>query len=234
METSINRCRYWRSGVGRIALVVLVIACLYSSAPAMAATEAEQLVEDARAVFTSLMFQEEQKMLHENLKEAKALLIIPSIHEAALGVGMSGGDGVFLTRKKNTDEWSQPAFYKVGALSLGIKAGVQASDAIVLVMTQKGVDAFFEPAFELGGKDIKVTVLGGGGISTASTGDMVSISRSKGVLLGGGLGQAKITQDQMRNETYYGKAVSAEEIVRGRVSNPQSGPLRLSLRDFAK
>lgn len=235
MLTSINQCAVWRRVSARIPIVALVIAFLLPGLPAMAASKAEQLVEDARQVFSGFTFEAEQELFHETVKKAKAVLIIPNLYEGAMGVGMSGGDGVFLMRKKNSDEWSEPAFYDVGSLSLGIKVGVQASDAIVLVMTEKGVKSFFKPEFELDGKDIKVTVLGGGGISTAPAGDLVSISRSKGALIGASLGKAKITQDLDKNEKYYGKPVSAKEIaLRGKVSNPKSGPLRLTLRDMAK
>ena len=88
-------------------LVALVLAL--NTPPTWAASEQEELVKKAQATIASFMFDEELSWFHENVKKAKALLIVPMLREGALGIGGSGGKGVFLVQNQKTGWWSEPA-----------------------------------------------------------------------------------------------------------------------------
>ena len=118
-----------------------------------AAEPAEQqlLVDKARVTFESFMKDKDHLWLRENLNQAKGLIIIPNLLKAGFFIGGSGGSGVLIVKDDKTGQWSQPAFYTLGAGSLGIQFGAEAAEIIMMVRTQKAVDKLFTSSFKLGG-----------------------------------------------------------------------------------
>ncbi len=51
-------------------------------------------------------------------------------------VGAECGSGVLLA-KGNSGQWSYPAFYTMGAASIGIQFGGQISETILIIMTRR-------------------------------------------------------------------------------------------------
>jgi lipid-binding SYLF domain-containing protein len=66
------------------------------------------------------------------------VLIVPKLIKGGFIVGGEGGDGVLLVQRHGG--WSAPAFYAIGAGSFGLQAGLEQSEVILLIMTQKGLD----------------------------------------------------------------------------------------------
>jgi hypothetical protein len=58
-------------------------------------------------------------------------------------------------RDPNTGEWSGPAFYTIANASLGIQAGVEKSEVVMLVMTDNGLTSLLKTQAKLGG-DISI------------------------------------------------------------------------------
>ena len=58
------------------------------------------------------------------LKDARAIMIFPSVGKGGLILGVEGGKGVLLARD-NTRTWSNPAFYAMNSASFGLQAGYQ-------------------------------------------------------------------------------------------------------------
>ncbi len=82
---------------------------------------------------------------------------------------------------------------------------------------------------------MKLTIIGGAGVTTSPKADLISVSRSEGVLLGGSFGGAKIQVDEDANKKFYGKAVTPREIlVSGTVSSPQAAALRQTVKGLAE
>ncbi len=235
MLTGTHSSRGWMRRIQQTVSVAVASVVLLATLPAMAGTDEAELLEKARVTFISFMFDEELGWFHANVKKAKAVFVIPELYEAAVGIGGSKGDGVLLVRDQNTGEWSQPAFYDLSTLSLGLKAGAQKSDVVLMIMTKKALAQFYKREHKVGGGDMKLTVIGGTGVTTSPKADLASISRSEGMLVGASLGGAKIQVDEDANQKFYGKAVSPREIlVDGRVSNPQSAALRQTVKDYAQ
>ena len=61
--------------------------------------------------------------LKEHLKEAKGILIVPSLLKAGFIFGGSGGSGVLIVNDAKKGQWSQPAFYTIGSVSFGLQIG---------------------------------------------------------------------------------------------------------------
>ncbi len=121
--------------------------------PAKAAEPVDQkgLVDKAHATFQSFMVDSNMAYLKDHLREAKGLLIVPSMLKAGFWIGGSGGSGVLIVKDAKTGQWSQPAFYTLGSVSFGIQFGGEGAEVIMMVRTQKAVDKLLTSSFKLGG-----------------------------------------------------------------------------------
>jgi lipid-binding SYLF domain-containing protein len=200
--------------------------------PATAAEPIEQqgLVDKARVTFETFMKDKDHSWLKENLNQAKGLIIIPSLLKAGFVIGGSGGSGVLIVKNHKTGQWSQPAFYTLGSGTFGLQIGAEAAEVIMMVRTQKAVDALFTSSFKLGGDtSIAVGPVGAGAKSNIMA-DIFSFSRTKGAYAGVSLEGAVIKTKDKWNKAYYGKAVSPVDIiVKGSVSSAGSKALRASV-----
>jgi lipid-binding SYLF domain-containing protein len=77
--------------------------------------------------------------------------VAPSIIKGGFIWGGSGGTGVFLVRNEKTGNWSEPAFYTIGSVTFGLQIGGEASEVVILAMSEKAVDSLLSSSFKLGG-----------------------------------------------------------------------------------
>lgn len=101
-------------------------------------------------------------------------------------VGGEGGTSVLLAHASGGG-WSDPAFYAIGSASLGFQAGLAQSEMVLLIMTQKGLDAVWRDQFKVGAQaGIAVANLGSGvqGAVSGGSPDIVVWSSSSGVYAG--------------------------------------------------
>jgi lipid-binding SYLF domain-containing protein len=192
------------------------------------------LVDKARVTFESFMADKNQAWLKENLNQAKALIIVPSLLKAGFVFGGSGGSGVLIVKDHKTGQWSQPAFYTLGSGSFGLQIGAESAEVIMMVRKQKALDKLFTSSFKLGGDTSIAVGPVGGGAKSNIVADIVSFTRAKGAYAGVSLEGSVIKTRDKWNEAYYGKAVSPIDIiVKGSVSNPGSEALRASVAKAA-
>ena len=218
---------------GSLAVTILLAVMLIGSTavPALAADqmEATQIVEKARLTLDGFMADKQMGAFRDLLKKAQGVVIAPDLLKGAFIVGLAGGNAVFLARDKQTGQWSEPAFYTIGEASFGLQAGGEASEVILLAMTHRGVTALLGNSVKLGG-DVGVAAGPYGMGAAASTAnlsaDILSFSRSKGLYGGISLDGAVVAVRGGLNQAYYGKEVSATDIlVRHTVTNPQAARL---------
>ena len=176
--------------------------------------------------------------LRDHVKDAKGILIVPQLLKAAFFFGGSGGSGVFLARDEKTGEWSDPAFYTLGSGSFGLQFGAEASEVVLLAMTQRGVKAMLDSNFKLGvGASIAAGPIGGGveGATANLSADILSFARSKGAFVGVSLeGAVVATRDEL-SSAYYGKEVQAMDIlVKRDVHNSHAAALRAAVGKAAR
>ena len=208
----------------------------FSTKPAIAddKMEAQQLVEQAGLSWESLMKDEYMGVMRDTLKNAKGVFIMPQLLQGAFIVGASGGSGVFMQRDGG-NKWTGPAFYTVGGASIGFQIGGEASEVVLLAMTERGVAAFQSNNFKLGA-DAGIA-LGPIGVGLAAqtanlSADILSFSRSKGLYGGVSLQGAVVATRDGLNSAFYGRNVKPSDIlIRPTVSNPQASRL---LEDVAK
>lgn len=188
--------------------------------------QATQLVEKAKFTLENMMNDDKMDPFRDLLKKAKGVFIAPQLLKGAFIVGASGGSGVFLTRDEKTGEWIGPAFYTIGGASFGLQIGGEASEVILLAMTDRGVTSMLSSSFKLGA-DVGIAAGPVGmGVSAATanlSADILSFSRSKGLYGGISLDGAVVAIRRDWNEAYYGKEVTPEDIfVRRDVTNRQA------------
>jgi lipid-binding SYLF domain-containing protein len=212
--------------------ILLAVAMVLSQVVPAAADdkqEASHLVEKARSTLDNFMSDNHMGAFRDLLKKAQGVLIAPELLKGAFIVGASGGNAVLLTRDQKTGQWSEPAFYTIGGASFGLQVGGQASEVILLAMTDRGVTSFLGNSLKLGGDAGVAAGPVGIGASAATaniSADILSFSRSKGLYGGVSLDGAVVAVRSGLNEAYYGKKVSpADIIVRHDVSNPQAAAL---------
>jgi len=201
--------------------------------------EQKELVEKSRMTLDGFLADSNMGWFREHMKEARGIFIVPQLLKAAFIFGGEGGSGVFLIKDNKTGEWSDPAFYTMGAGSFGFQFGAQASEVVLLVMSQRGVESLLTSTFKLGG-DVSVAVGPvGAGIegSTAMnlSADLLSFARAKGLFAGISLEGAVIATRDEWNRDYYGKEVGPTDIlVKQAVTNPQSADLKDALARAAE
>lgn len=211
-----------------LAAMGMAVALGGAAGPALGASESEQqLVEKAEATFKNFQQDPEMTWIRENIRNAKAVMIAPEVRRAGFIVGGSGGRGVLLARDPATGDWSGPAFYTLATASVGFQAGIDRSETVMLVMTDKGLNALLSSQLKLGG-DVSIAAgpVGKGGERGFTT-DVVAFSRARGIYGGINLDGTLVNPNEEWNKRYYGTAATPTDIlVRRTVANPTSARLR--------
>ena len=217
-------------------LMVTILTMLFGIAPLAQSgwageeySNRQELIDRATWVLKHVLSDPDMEWARTHMQQAEAIIIFPSRIKGAFIIGASGGSGVALARDKKTGEWSYPAFYTMGSFSLGLQIGGKVSEVIMMVMTQKGLDALMTTSFKLGG-DVGIAA---GPVGTGAEGkltDILSFVLSKGAFAGISLEGSVITSKDSWNQIYYGKRVSPSDIfIRRTVKNSKADTLRLTV-----
>ncbi len=214
-------------------LAVLAVAATIAG-PAQAATKAEEIVTKAQLTVQGMTKDDGiGEFVRRHLKNAKGVMVVPQMLKGALGFGAEGGSGVLLVRNAKGN-WSYPAFYTLGGVSFGLQIGGSASEVMLLLMTDRGVNAMIEGNRIKLGADLGVAAgpVGGGAEAAVTLGsaDVLVYSRSKGAYVGISLEGSVIEPRQSLNKEYYGAEVESKPIVLERkYSNAHADALRGAL-----
>jgi len=223
---------------GIFLIAVLLVAGTGGLARANDTMDARHLVEKARMSLDSFDKAKEMNAFRDLLKDAKGVFIAPQILKGAFIVGASGGSGVFMVRDATTGKWSQPAFYTIGSASFGLQIGGQASEVVLLAMTDRGVAALLSNSVKLGA-DVGVAAgpvgMGASAATANLSADIISFARSKGLFAGISLDGAVVKVRDSLNHAYYRADVTPTDIlVKRRVANRHAQPLISAISTDAK
>lgn len=225
----------------RLVALLLLTLFLFIAPAARAGDDREQrdLVDQARMTLDNFMADPNMTWFRDHVRDAKGVFIVPQFLKAAFFFGGAGGSGVFLAKDEKTGEWSEPAFFTMGAGSFGFQFGAQASEVVLLVLTQRGVDSLLSGTFKLGADGSVAVGPVGAGVAGATTpnlsADLLSFVRAKGLFAGVSLEGAVLAARDEWSKDYYGRSVSPTDIViRRDVKNPHSESLRAALLKTAE
>ena len=166
----------------------------------------------------------------ELLEKAECVIVFPSVKKLAFGVGADYGRGAMVCRTGEhfRGRWGAPAMYALEGGSVGFQIGGEATDLILLVMNDRGMDSILSSKVKLGAD---ASIAGGpkGRDASANTdawmrAEILSYSRSRGAFAGVSLEGSTIRPDDDASADVYGHPMKASEIVRGEHTGvPETG-----------
>ncbi len=228
-----------RHALSRRSLAALVLGSpiLLASPSARAQAEQQALVDRATLTVNELLGGEHGEDSRRVLRRARAVLIFPRVFRGGFIIGGEGGSGVLLARDA-AGSWSSPAFYGLGGASLGLQIGIQDAQVVVFIMSDRALRAVLQSQFKFGADaSLAVATIGAGiagGTTAALNADFVSLSRARGLYAGISLEGSILARRNDDNEAYYGRPVSAEQIVLTmEAHNPGADNLRAALIRFS-
>jgi lipid-binding SYLF domain-containing protein len=188
-------------------------------------------VQTASTVLSQIMSAPDRAIPDGIMSGAKCIAIVPSMLKASFIVGANYGKGVATCR---TDHgWSAPVFFKVTGGSFGFQAGGQASDLVLIVRTDDGMQHLLQSKFKLGA-DASAAAGPVGRDAQASTdltlrAQVLTYSRSRGLFLGVSLSGGVIRQDDSDTRAFYGgKDWTFYALLNGQVPAPQDSLVLLN------
>ncbi|MFT8516046.1 MAG: lipid-binding SYLF domain-containing protein [Acetobacter persici] len=221
--------------------LALGMATALSCAPVLAhAADSGQTLVDKAALTVQDIFvgATAQSNVAINLGKARAVMVCPSIFRMSIAFGGAGG-GCLLLARDARGSWSDPAFNTLSTASFGLQLGVQNSQAMFFVMTDRGLQALLDSQFQFGANaGVSFATLSSNverGNAGASNTDILVEQKSQGLFAGAALGGTKLTVNSDANRSYYSQSVGPEDIVVSmRVNNPGADPLRSVLTRYGK
>jgi len=201
------------------AMAAFVGLSLAASPAGYAATDQQNVVDEARITVSHLRSDKEFGSAPELIHRARAVLIVPNLVKAGFFLGGEGGDGVMLARTPG-GTWSNPAFYTLASASFGLQIGIQSAEVVMIIQTDKALRALEQDQFKFGAQaGLAVVTLGTGAQMATSTAltsaDIIVWSSSSGAYAGITLEGSLVKPRESYNTAYYGHPVSAAEILSG-------------------
>jgi SH3 domain-containing YSC84-like protein 1 len=183
----------------------------------------EETLKNATTVLQAMLT--DKNIPPDVVAKADCIVVLPNVKKVGFVVGGSGGRGPMVCRTGDTfnGKWSAPAMYTVGGVSAGLQIGASSSDFVLLIMTEKGVNAVLKGKTKMGAD--ATAAAGPGATAHGVTGsDILTYGKSQGLFAGVSLSGASLEPDNDANKRLYGKAITPKEIVReNEVQPPAAG-----------
>lgn len=207
--------------------------------------DAEEMILEAEFTLRQVARHKEYKAeFTENMQKAKAVIIFPKVLKGGLGFGAEGGNGVILAKAPN-GQWSYPSFYTMVGGSAGLQIGAQASEMVVLIMTDKALVATLKNRIRLGGElNAAVGTEGAGYEKNATTGtnfktpDTHTYAINQGLFIGVAGEVSYMTERTAMNQAFYNtkpeQATTKTIIIQGQHANERANPLRKKLYSLSQ
>ena len=205
--------------------------CFVVALPVFAEKRVDERLERSAAVMKEIL-QGDKGLPSNVLDQAMCVLVFPSVKKVAAGIGGSYGRGVLVCRQgtKMDGAWGEPAMYALDQESLGLQLGSTATDFVLVIMHNKGVDAILNGKTKLSADAAAAAGPTGAQATSYNAAAMSSVvltySRSKGLFAGVSLEGVSIDTDNEANKKLYGKEIGPKEIVTGAPEDvPAAEPL---------
>jgi len=157
--------------------------------------------------------------------KAHCIVVVPGLKKIAfIGGGKYGRGYASCITSKGT--WSAPAAVRIEGGSFGLQLGGSATDVILLVMNDGGMQKLTADKFTLGGEANAAAGPVGRNVSASTDvlmkAEILTYSRSRGVFAGLSLEGATLRPDKDENARLYGREISQAEILSGTVQPPEA------------
>jgi SH3 domain-containing YSC84-like protein 1 len=222
--------------MNRHLLLAFTLCSLVAAVPTTALAEGLQdQVDQAVSVIEDFKAMPEKGIPQAVLRDAKGLAILTVLKAGFIFSGQ-GGWGVVVA--KTPKGWSGPSGIGTGGAGFGLQVGAQVTEFVLVLNTPEAVDAFARGANVSLGADISVAAGPVGreaGAAVMPVAAIYSYSRAQGLFAGISLQGTVIATRDDANKAYYGREVTAKEILAGQVEPPKGATkLRQVLGDYVK
>lgn len=161
-----------------------------------------------------------KKIPTEVIKRAKGLAIFTTMR-TGLWVSGAGGSGILVGRKEDGG-WSPPSGILLHTAGLGFMVGVDIYDCVVVINTEKALEAFTKIRATVGGEiSVVAGPVGIGGILETELhkrqAPVFNYMKSRGFYAGVQIDGTVIIERGDENERFYGQKLSVAEILAGKV-----------------
>jgi lipid-binding SYLF domain-containing protein len=197
---------------------LLAVPCAFARSNDENAKDETKRLENAGTVMEEIL-NVPDNIPQDLIDKARCVVVIPSVMKAAFIVGGSYGRGTMVCRtgKDFHGPWGAPAMYALEGGSIGLQIGGEATDFVILVMNNRGMDSLLHSKVRLGA-DATVAAGPKGRTASADTdaymrAEMLSYSRARGVFAGISLEGSTLRPDGEANRRLYGKDATAAKIV---------------------
>lgn len=186
-------------------------------------TDVDERLQDAAKTLREIENAPDKGIPNEVFSGAKCVAVVPSMIKGGFIFGGRHGRGV-ATCKLPNGTWSAPAFFTISGGSWGAQIGVEDVQLVMMVMDEEGMRHLLSDKFQIGG-EASASAGPVGREASAQTGwklnsEILTYSRSKGLFAGVDLGGAQIERDGDSTKAMYGKDLSNEVVLDGKVPVP--------------
>nr|WP_220481115.1 lipid-binding SYLF domain-containing protein [Lysobacter penaei] len=207
------------------AALLLSVSALLASAPAFAGAQEDERAQNAVRVLSQIQAIPESAIPDKLLDEAKGIVVVPDTLKIGLVLGGRRGHG--LMSVKNPDgTWSNPSFVKLTGGSIGLQAGVQSADVVLVFRSERGLDSIVNGKVTLGADAGVAAGPVGRNAATATDGQLKaeiwSWSRARGLFAGIALDGAVLSIDDDANLAVYGSGTTPRMVFEGRAPQAPS------------
>jgi lipid-binding SYLF domain-containing protein len=198
--------------------------CSFARGPDDARSEQDRL-QNADLVMHEIL-NVPDRIPQDLLDKARCVIVMPSVLKAAFVVGGSYGRGTMLCRtgKDFSGPWGAPVMYALEGGSVGFQIGGEATDFVLLVISNRGADSLLHSKVKLGA-DVSAAAGPVGRSAAADTdaylrSEIISYSRARGVFAGVSLEGSTLRPDNVADRHLYGRSIHAVEIIDGSEVQP--------------
>jgi lipid-binding SYLF domain-containing protein len=171
----------------------------------------EETLKNATNVLQKML--SDQNIPSDVIAKADCVIVLPNVKKGGFIVGGSGGRGPMVCRSTSTGKWSAPAMFSIGGVSAGLQVGASSSDYVLLIMSEKGVNAILNGKTELGRDATAAAGPSGASAASVSDNDVLTYKEAKGLFAGVSLSGASLQPDNDANQRLYGRSITPQEIV---------------------
>ena len=179
-------------------------------------------LQTSGVILTQIMSAPDQGIPDKIMEGAKCIAVVPSMLKASFIFGANYGKGVATCR--TATGWSAPVFFKMEGGSFGFQAGGQASDLVLIIRTEDGMQYLLSSKFKLGG-DASAAAGPVGRDAQAMTdltmrAQILTYSRARGLFLGVSVSGAVVHQADGDTQAFYRKPLTFRTILSGETPAP--------------
>ena len=206
----------------RTIAATLLAATLVVPSAARAAS-LEETVAQAVTILERFKDMPEEGIPKAVLRDAKGIAIL-TVLKAGFVISGEGGEGLVVSRLGKTS-WSGPSAIGTGGAGFGFQVGAAVSEFVIILNTDDAVKAFSRGGNVSIGGDITAAIGPVGrnlGADVLPVAAVYTYSRSQGLFAGVSLQGSVIATRDDANTEYYGREVTPDEILSGKVRPPKS------------